>query len=123
MRRIGTPLATIQVVAKEMQRAAPPGGDLAEDADLILQQAERCRGILAQLSREPEGDAPEDRLDRAHRRLAEGDLRAAAGELDWLWGHARAAAQDWIALAKTRIALDDALAALTLAILQDLSRP
>ncbi|URI15170.1 MULTISPECIES: ActS/PrrB/RegB family redox-sensitive histidine kinase [Brevundimonas] len=53
---LGTPLATIQVVAKEMQRAAPPGGDLAEDADLILQQAERCRGILAQLSREPEGD-------------------------------------------------------------------
>ncbi|MBK6024586.1 ActS/PrrB/RegB family redox-sensitive histidine kinase [Brevundimonas nasdae] len=53
---LGTPLATIQVVAKEMKRAAPPGGEVAEDADLILQQAERCRGILAQLSQQPEGD-------------------------------------------------------------------
>lgn len=53
---LGTPLATIQVVAKEMKRAAPPGGEVEEDADLILQQAERCRGILAQLSQQPEGD-------------------------------------------------------------------
>ncbi len=53
---LGTPLATIQVVAKELQRAAPPQGELAEDAGLILQQAERCRAILAQLSRQPEAD-------------------------------------------------------------------
>jgi two-component system sensor histidine kinase RegB len=53
---LGTPLATIQVVAKEMKRAAPPGGELGEDAELILQQADRCRGILAQLSQQPEGD-------------------------------------------------------------------
>jgi two-component system sensor histidine kinase RegB len=53
---LGTPLATIQVVAKELQRASAPDSDAAEDAALILQQAERCRGILAQLSRRPEGD-------------------------------------------------------------------
>ena len=53
---LGTPLATIQVVAKEMKRAAPPEGELAEDASLILQQAERCRAILAQLSQQPEED-------------------------------------------------------------------
>ena len=39
-----------------MKRAAPPGGELGEDAELILQQADRCRGILAQLSQQPEGD-------------------------------------------------------------------
>ncbi|WP_224762061.1 ActS/PrrB/RegB family redox-sensitive histidine kinase [Brevundimonas aurantiaca] len=53
---LGTPLATIQVVAKELQRASAPDSEAAEDAALILQQAERCRGILAQLSRRPEGD-------------------------------------------------------------------
>ncbi|WP_292123929.1 ActS/PrrB/RegB family redox-sensitive histidine kinase [Brevundimonas sp.] len=53
---LGTPLATIQVVAKELQRASPPGSEAAEDAALILQQAERCRGILTQLSQQPEGD-------------------------------------------------------------------
>lgn len=54
---LGTPLATIQVVAKEMLRDAPDS-PAAEDAALILQQAERCRAILKQLSAQPqEGDA------------------------------------------------------------------
>ncbi|MNJ35096.1 Sensor histidine kinase RegB [compost metagenome] len=55
---LGTPLATIQVVAKEMLRDAAPGSPAAEDAALILQQAERCRVILKQLSTQPQdGDA------------------------------------------------------------------
>tara|TARA_R110002012_G_scaffold317487_1_gene533965 strand:- start:26639 stop:28144 length:1506 start_codon:yes stop_codon:yes gene_type:complete len=55
---LGTPLATIQVVARELLRASPPDGASAEDAALILQQAERCRGILKRLSQQPEeGDA------------------------------------------------------------------
>jgi len=55
---LGTPLATIQVVAKELLRASPKDGLAAEDAALILQQAERCRDILKQLSQQPEeGDA------------------------------------------------------------------
>jgi len=55
---LGTPLATIQVVAKELLRASPPGSPVAEDAALMLQQAERCRDILKQLSAQPEeGDA------------------------------------------------------------------
>ena len=55
---LGTPLATIQVVAKELLRASIKDGPAAEDAALILQQAERCRGILKQLSQQPEeGDA------------------------------------------------------------------
>jgi len=55
---LGTPLATIQVVAKELLRASPPDSPVAEDAALMLQQAERCRDILKQLSAQPEeGDA------------------------------------------------------------------
>ncbi|WP_420477924.1 ActS/PrrB/RegB family redox-sensitive histidine kinase [Brevundimonas sp. FT23028] len=51
---LGTPLATIQVVAKELLRASAKGGPAAEDAALILQQAERCRDILKRLSQQPE---------------------------------------------------------------------
>lgn len=55
---LGTPLATIQIVAREMLRSAPEGSPAAEDAALILQQAGRCRDILTQLSSNPdEGDA------------------------------------------------------------------
>ena len=55
---LGTPLATIQVVARELLRASAKGSPAAEDAALILQQAERCRDILKQLSQQPEeGDA------------------------------------------------------------------
>lgn len=55
---LGTPLATIQVVAKEMLREAPADSPAAEDAALILQQADRCRGILRQLSAQPEEGDP-----------------------------------------------------------------
>lgn len=48
---LGTPLATIQLTAKEMARALPKEGPLAEDARLLVEQAERCRDILARLSR------------------------------------------------------------------------
>ena len=52
---LGTPLATIQVVAKEMSREVETDTALGEDAALILSQAQRCRDILEQLSRR--GDA------------------------------------------------------------------
>ena len=51
---LGTPLATIQVVAKELLRASVKDAPAAEDAALILQQAERCRDILKRLSQQPE---------------------------------------------------------------------
>ena len=55
---LGTPLATIQVVARELLRASAKDGPAAEDAALILQQAERCRDILKRLSQAPEeGDS------------------------------------------------------------------
>jgi two-component system sensor histidine kinase RegB len=51
---LGTPLATIQVVTKEMIRDLEPGAPLYEDVELLISQAERCREILRQLSRQPE---------------------------------------------------------------------
>ena len=51
---LGTPLATIQVVAKELLRESAKDGPAAEDAALILSQAERCREILKRLSQQPE---------------------------------------------------------------------
>jgi len=60
---LGTPLATIQVVAKEMSREVEAGSHLAEDAALILSQAQRCREILEQLSeRGDQGDIIHDVL-------------------------------------------------------------
>ncbi len=60
---LGTPLATIQVIAKEMTRETKPGTPLGDDAALMLSQAQRCRDILEQLSlRGDEGDAIHDIL-------------------------------------------------------------
>ncbi len=47
---LGTPLATIHLVAKEMARDAAPEDPRAEDLQLLVQQSERCRSILKQLS-------------------------------------------------------------------------
>ena len=60
---LGTPLATIQVTAKEMVRETDPETHLGEDAQLILEQARRCRDILGQLSsRGDDGDMVHDRI-------------------------------------------------------------
>ena len=60
---LGTPLATIQVVAKEMSREVGPDSPLGEDAALILSQSQRCHDILEQLSqRGDEGDMIHDAL-------------------------------------------------------------
>jgi two-component system sensor histidine kinase RegB len=50
---LGTPLATIAVVAKELERAATKldaASTVALDARLIREECERCRTILAQMS-------------------------------------------------------------------------
>ncbi len=55
---LGTPLATIALVAKELAKDAPPG-DVREDAELLLREAMRCRDILARLAAKPEGGGVE----------------------------------------------------------------
>jgi two-component system sensor histidine kinase RegB len=47
---LGTPLATIAVVAKELEKEIPPGSAYAEDVQLLRDQSQRCREILAKLT-------------------------------------------------------------------------
>jgi two-component system sensor histidine kinase RegB len=47
---LGTPLATIALVAKELDLQATPGSALKEDTTLLREQVERCRSILAKLT-------------------------------------------------------------------------
>ena len=58
---LGTPLSTISVVAKELQRALGPDSPYAEDVKLLREQAERCRDIMGKLSALPAEGAPFER--------------------------------------------------------------
>ncbi|RAK57129.1 ActS/PrrB/RegB family redox-sensitive histidine kinase [Phenylobacterium deserti] len=61
---LGTPLATISIVAKELEREAPTP-QVREDAELLRAQAERCREILRRLT-----DKPDAASDEVHERLS-----------------------------------------------------
>jgi two-component system sensor histidine kinase RegB len=61
---LGTPLATISIVSKEMVREAPTP-QVKEDAELLMQQAERCREILRRLAA-----TPDKATDEVHERLS-----------------------------------------------------
>ena len=47
---LGTPLGTIAVVARELERALPENSVEVEDVRLLRAQAERCRAIIARLA-------------------------------------------------------------------------
>ena len=47
---LGTPLATIALVAKELKRELPDKGPHTEDIDLLISQTGRCREILSRLA-------------------------------------------------------------------------
>ena len=51
---LGTPLATIHLVAREMSNEMAEDSPLREDAALLAEQAERCRNILQQLAQQRE---------------------------------------------------------------------
>ena len=53
---LGTPLGTISLVAKELQRGGLSPEEMQEDLELLHSQAERCKEILSKLSREPKGE-------------------------------------------------------------------
>lgn len=60
---LGTPLATIQLTAKEMANELKGEGLLEADARLLVEQAQRCRDILGRLSKGgAEADAMMDRI-------------------------------------------------------------
>jgi two-component system sensor histidine kinase RegB len=58
---LGTPLATITVVIREIERALDAKSPHAEDVKLLREQAQRCREILAKITELPTGE-PFDRL-------------------------------------------------------------
>src|SRR5690242_14353219 len=51
---LGSPLGTIAIVSRELERSLPPNSAEADDAKLLRQEAERCRGILTRLARPEE---------------------------------------------------------------------
>ncbi len=55
---LGTPLSTILVVAKELERALEPDSPHAEDIHLLREQAQRCREILGKLTQLPAPGEP-----------------------------------------------------------------
>src|SRR3954465_12188336 len=59
---LGTPLSTISVIAKELERAIAPDSPHAEDVKLLREQAARCRDILGKITQLSSSDAPFDRM-------------------------------------------------------------
>lgn len=53
---LGTPLNTILLISEELSREFPEGSDYAEDAQLLYDQARKCREVLEQLSTKPDTD-------------------------------------------------------------------
>jgi two-component system sensor histidine kinase RegB len=76
---LGTPLATIQLTAKEMQRELKDDEVLREDAELLVTQARRCRDILKKLSQDR--SVSDERHDRVELHAA---LEEAAAPLQGL---------------------------------------
>jgi two-component system sensor histidine kinase RegB len=53
---LGTPLATITLIAKELQLAIKPDSEHADDVRMLNEQAKRCRAILSRLTELSTGD-------------------------------------------------------------------
>lgn len=67
---LGTPLATIALAAKEMRTDVEPGA-LADDVELIIEQAGRCRAILTKLRNLEAGSAEPFAAIPLHELIAE----------------------------------------------------
>ncbi len=55
---LGTPLSTIYLIARELQRDLGPDHPYAEDLALLQSQSDRCREILRKLTRKPDAQDP-----------------------------------------------------------------
>jgi two-component system sensor histidine kinase RegB len=67
--QLGTPLSTIVLVAKELEREVPKDSPMREDILLLQTQAARCRDILSELSksgREGEDDVIFSQMRLSH---------------------------------------------------------
>jgi two-component system sensor histidine kinase RegB len=59
---LGTPLSTISVIARELERAIAPNAPHGDDVRLLREQATRCRDILAKITELSAGGEPFDRM-------------------------------------------------------------
>lgn len=54
---LGSPLSTIAVIARELQRDLGNNEQFRDDIELLLSQTDRCRRILSEFGREPRHDS------------------------------------------------------------------
>ncbi|ABD85934.1 ActS/PrrB/RegB family redox-sensitive histidine kinase [Rhodopseudomonas palustris] len=59
---LGTPLSTIFLIAREVERSVPADSPLAADLRTLREQAQRCREILAKITQLSSSGAPFDRM-------------------------------------------------------------
>jgi two-component system sensor histidine kinase RegB len=59
---LATPLSTIAVIARELEREIEPNSPHAEDIKLLREQTQRCRDILAKLTELSSDGEPFDRM-------------------------------------------------------------
>jgi two-component system sensor histidine kinase RegB len=59
---LGTPLSTIALVARELQKDLGPDSPHADDLKLLREQAQRCGDILGKLTQLPGGGEPFERM-------------------------------------------------------------
>jgi two-component system sensor histidine kinase RegB len=59
---LGTPLSTITLIAREMEKSVDASSPLAADVKTLREQTQRCRDILTKLTQLSSADAPFDRM-------------------------------------------------------------
>jgi len=59
---LGTPLSTIFLISRELEKSLPDNGPLAGDIKTLREQAQRCRDILAKITQLSATGAPFDRM-------------------------------------------------------------
>lgn len=56
---LGSPLSTVKLVAKELQRDVPPDSEWRADLDLLAEEVDRCAELLAEMAHRPTPDSGE----------------------------------------------------------------
>jgi two-component system sensor histidine kinase RegB len=59
---LGTPLSTIFLISRELEKTVPADNALAADLKTLREQAQRCRDILAKITQLSSSGAPFDRM-------------------------------------------------------------
>src|SRR4051812_12037321 len=59
---LGTPLSTIFLISRELEKTTPDGSLLADDLKTLREQAQRCRDILGKITQLSSTGAPFDRM-------------------------------------------------------------